>query len=597
MGRPQRHALVLGTSLLLLLAACDATRARPVQPDAVTSVTAALAACTRCHGDARNGNAAPPVSVLGATSTSVLGVGAHQQHLRDGAVRQAIACGECHIVPAAMDTPGHPGNLAAPVTFGPLATTGGAAPIWDRGQATCASTYCHGATLSAGGALQTPTWTKVDGTQSACGTCHGIPPPAPHPAVPSGLTGCAACHPATVRPDGTIDVAGGKHIDGTVEVGGTACTSCHGDATRAPASIAPAPPADTHGNTATTALGVGAHQTHLAGGAIRAALACSDCHVVPTSTPHANGTVDMTFGALAKTGGLAPSFSASTATCSSTYCHGASLPGGSNTTPQWTKVDGTQAACGTCHGIPPAASTGHPSVGSATTVCAGCHPATVKPDGTIDTAGGKHVNGVVDVAASSCTSCHGDATRVAVAGADVNVEAAPPVDTHGNTATTARGVGAHQAHVNNGSGALSTPTACAECHVVPTSIPHANGTVNVTFGTKATTGGVTPTWNGTSCATTYCHGATLAGGTNKSPSWTGGSSQAACGTCHGVPPSSGKHGDHSGRVCSDCHGGTYTSSSADPSLHVNGTVNVGNKVTSWNPTTGACVGCHGAASW
>ena len=40
--------------------------------------------------------------------------------------------------------------------------------------------------------------------------------------------------------------------------------------------------------------------------------------------------------------------------------------------------------------------------------------------------------------------------------------ASPPKDTKGNTATTARGVGAHQLHLN--AGALSAGVSCAECH-------------------------------------------------------------------------------------------------------------------------------------
>src|SRR5690242_8990352 len=71
-----------------ILAACgDAARPAPAPtaPDAQ-----ALAACTRCHGDAANGNAAPPRSVMGATDPSALGVGAHQKHLQDSAFRKAI---------------------------------------------------------------------------------------------------------------------------------------------------------------------------------------------------------------------------------------------------------------------------------------------------------------------------------------------------------------------------------------------------------------------------------------------------------------------------------------------------------------------------
>jgi len=74
----------------------------------------------------------------------------------------------------------------------------------------------------------------VDGTQAACGACHGTPPPSPHPNVtlpqpPSPVgTSCHLCHPGTVKPDGTIDVAGGRHIDGILQVTGGRCGSCHG---------------------------------------------------------------------------------------------------------------------------------------------------------------------------------------------------------------------------------------------------------------------------------------------------------------------------------------------------------------------------------
>jgi predicted CxxxxCH...CXXCH cytochrome family protein len=373
-----------------------------------TESTASAGQCSGCHGGADN--AAPPTSLSGATATSDLGVGAHQRHLRGGAVSAGVACQECHVVPSHVEDPGHMQGDHATVTFGAVATSGGAAPAWDRNAATCSGVYCHGATVS-GGSNKAPTWTKVDGTQAACGTCHGIPPPAPHPQVGSATTACAGCHPGTVTPDGKIDLAGGLHIDGKVDVSGLACTSCHGDATRA-ATIAPAPPRDTHGNTSTTSPGVGAHQAHLVAGPLRGPVACSDCHTVPSSTSHSNGVVEITFSPFA--GGAGAKFDPATASCSSVYCHGATLAGGTNKTPTWTQVDGTQAACG---------------------------------------------------------------------------------------------------------------------------------------------------------------------------------------TCHGVPPSSGRHGDHSGRACSDCHGGSYSRTSADPSLHVNGTIDVGNHVTSWNAATGACVGCHGSASW
>jgi hypothetical protein len=36
----------------------------------------------------------------GRTDASLRSVGAHQAHLRDGPLRRAIACSECHVVPA-----------------------------------------------------------------------------------------------------------------------------------------------------------------------------------------------------------------------------------------------------------------------------------------------------------------------------------------------------------------------------------------------------------------------------------------------------------------------------------------------------------------
>ena len=59
---------------------------------------------------------------------------------------------------------------------------------------TCNDIYCHGPTLTVGaGPNTTPTWTTVDGTEAACGSCHAVPPPFPHPTV--AATECGDCHP------------------------------------------------------------------------------------------------------------------------------------------------------------------------------------------------------------------------------------------------------------------------------------------------------------------------------------------------------------------------------------------------------------------
>lgn len=128
-----------------------------------------------------------------------------------------------------------------------------------------------------------------------------------------------------------------------------------------------------------------------------------------------------------------------------------------------------------------------------------------------------------------CINCHGglyDSTG------------APPPDTKGDTAVAVMAVGAHTSHVKN------KGIACDQCHPgyeAESSLRdprHLDGPpAEVVWGPEslARTGGTTPVWNreeGT-CSAVYCHGATLAGGTNKTPVWNRvGQGQAACGSCH-----------------------------------------------------------------
>lgn len=198
----------------------------------------------------------------------------------------------------------------------------------------------------------------------------------------------------------------------------------------------------------------------------------------------------------------------------------------------------------------------------------------------------------------TCTSCHGDANRAAVAGADANLKSAPPLGTKGETATSTRAVGAHQAHVSS-TDMRAAPIACNECHVVPTATNHSNGTVDVVFGTLAKTGNAAPAWNGTSCSASYCHG-NFTGGANAAPSWTTGTT--TCTSCHGAPPATGDHqrGAHQ-FACSQCHGTGYSANAVNKTLHINGVKNAGgagSSITTWNPATRRCTPtCHGAETW
>jgi predicted CxxxxCH...CXXCH cytochrome family protein len=531
-----------------------------------------------CHGGLQG--SAPPVSAHGATATADVGVGAHQTHVNPGPFRRAVACEECHIVPATVESAGHIDKDRADVVFGGLATAGGAKPTWNG--VSCSATYCHGGTLS-GGSNPSPQWTKVDGTQAACGTCHGLPPPTAsgHPPVTGSIpAACAACHPGTVRPDGTLDLPGGQHIDGVVQVGAAGCAGCHGDKNRTPAAIAAAPPKDTLGNSDTRVATVGAHQSHLvAPRNLSAPIACSECHPLPENLlHHPNYVMDIRWGPLATAGGAAPSWDVGTATCSATYCHGATLAGGTATTPLWTRVDGTQVTCTSCHGVPPPQP--HPQAADYPQVaqCGTCHlgytATTVNP--------ALHINGYVELESQTCTSCHGDPNRPAA------LQAAPPADLAGNTSPSAPGVGAHQAHLT-GTTLSSKPVACGECHPAVTSTSHAVGKgliVDVNFGPLATAGGARPTWDvhTLSCASTYCHGGTLTGGTKTSPVWNvADGTQAACGTCHGVPPPD----PHVQRNdCGSCHAG-YTSTTVNLGIHLNGVSDVAGM---------GCTTCHGDAT-
>jgi predicted CxxxxCH...CXXCH cytochrome family protein len=449
--------------------------------------------------------------------------------------------------------------------------------------------------------------------------------------------------------------------------GGGSCTTCHGDAARSGAPLTQAAPQDA------------VHLGHVQENGV----ACSSCHVVPSTAGHANGQVEVAFGGLARAGGAQPLYS--NGTCSGVYCHGATLRAGTATTLSWAAAT---LDCGSCHGVPP------PAPHTAATDCSACHPGTVNPDGSL-VANGLHQNGVIDGptggaahaagwgdpaqhgpaakrdlascqgchgvsfdggggGAPSCNACHGGpawisnctfchGTKLATyVDADLP-KAAPPRGTNGETAATAPAVGAHQKHLAGG--AIGNAIACAECHAVPTDLSHLDGSATVTFGAAAKRGGAAASWGGTTCAT-YCHGATLAGGTNKTPSWTGGAAEAACGTCHGAPPpaphtastscgschtgytattvnatthlngavdvaaqscsschgappSTGQHqrSNHRTRSCGDCHPG-YTTSSTAATTHMNGTVQVGNRITSFNTTSRTCTNsCHGSETW
>lgn len=219
-----------------------------------------------------------------------------------------------------------------------------------------------------------------------CGTCHASD-------YSGGIdaTSCLNCHTSNNGPE--------------------ACNTCHGDFND-PNKIAP--PRALNGSTSTTYAGVGAHTSHLYENSLGNTIRCSTCHKYPQSVyadGHlgTDGKAEITFGRLSIQGGVNPSYDYSSNNCSNTYCHGnfsfskdsakveyqfvytAQNMEGNNATVKWNKVDGTQAQCGSCHGLPPS---GH--MNFALTECYNCHYGVIDKTGKIIDPT-KHINGVKNV--------------------------------------------------------------------------------------------------------------------------------------------------------------------------------------------------------
>jgi predicted CxxxxCH...CXXCH cytochrome family protein len=569
---------------------------------------AATGSCSSCHGDpARVGDlpgtdfyltSAPPAPPQNAPAYAV---GAHLAHLNPvpaTAMATPIACAECHVVPA--DSAHATSPPAQRVVFGPLASSGGAAPAWDAGSAGCAASWCHGNFTLGGvsGSNATPVWT--DTTPMTCTSCHGMPP-AGHSPIAGTVTAatCNACHPQSVDPRGFIVVASGTHVNGKAETAGIGCTSCHGDATRAAnlggadANLASAPPVASPN---APAYAVGAHLGHVnpaPATAFTGPIACSECHVVPTDSGHASNPPAQTvvFGPLSTANGAAPTWTPGTAGCAASYCHGNFTFGavsGSTASPIWT--DATPLGCTSCHGMPPS---GHLAVTAPVTAasCAACHPKAVNADGSINLVDRGHLNGKADTAALGCASCHGDPTRKGnLAGTDANLASAPPMAPVG---APAYAVGAHQGHMNpTAASYLMPPIACGECHAVPTDSAHASSppAQKVVFGALSRSGGAAPSWDpgSTGCAASYCHGNFAFGGVtgaNATPVWTS-STSLTCTSCHAMPPSGhpAYTGTPTAASCAACH---------PQSVNGDGSIKQGGGHLNGKADGGDCTSCHG----
>ncbi len=310
-----------------------------------------------------------------------------------------VACGSCHddmsSTPSGSPNGGH---------YKHASTANANGPAFDC--SVCHTGYTATSTASA---------THANQSVDLNGTITGYSKASPMPMGGAwGTCSTNQCHgqaTGLVWNNGSIWQTGGDH-----------CTTCHSSST--PGAVTAGTPFYSTGfpskQTSNLNAKVGAHTLHLTTTNIMgASLVCADCHgsVALRDATHMNGTTNFNFSALAKTGGLTPSYSGGV--CSNVYCHGASMPYGDTTgthrAPTWNVpfMTGTPADCGTCHGFPPAGN--HPAFATPATfaaaaaICKDCHT-NVNPLGTsydtmfIDKS--LHINGTVEVL-SKCNGCHG----------------------------------------------------------------------------------------------------------------------------------------------------------------------------------------------
>jgi predicted CxxxxCH...CXXCH cytochrome family protein len=153
-----------------------------------------------------------------------------------------------------------------------------------------------------------------------------------------------------------------------------------------------------------------------------------------------------------------------------------------------------------------------------------------------------------------CTTCHGGLL-------EAPFEAAPPTSLAGDSERSARGVGAHEAHLFGNDWARTI--ACTECHVVPETIDAKGHTdsdypAEIIFKGVATAFEAEPYFDFETgrCRDTFCHGGSFvghrpSGGLVVEPRWNStDSNTTACNGCHGLPPPDPHPVTES---CTDCH--------------------------------------------
>lgn len=563
----------------------------------------APADCAACHGTPPSGTAAAPAGGL---------AGSHARH--DAYFPGTGNCQKCH---ANQTTFSHATSAGRPLKVqgflrDPLNTLDASGTYTGTGTnylpsksgsqafGTCSNLYCHSSGQSttgagAGTSVTTPAWGS--GALN-CGSCHQNMGPAVNAAATgkharhaqtAGIA-CAVCHGADYT--GTTVPTGSTHVDkninlawtgiaatpattysktntfaaGSLAYGSCSNTYCHSTVQNATTGLAGATYrtvswtsattltcAGCHVNMATDTIGSGSHRVHtLSTGANFDCAVCHTGYTRTSTTPatHANGLINLGAAGFTYSQGAAHAPASGYGTCSASACHGQG-------TPTWGSVY-------------------------------------VAPGNTFP------------FSTSQCDKCHaGTATGAFYSTVSPKV-----------TSNTDARVGAHSSHLTAPDG-LAAAIVCAECHgtVTLNSATHMNGTATFVWSALATRNGtITPTYTAATgaCANVYCHGAAMPGGdasgSNRAPVWNSQTylpatlSAAACGTCHGFPPSTAS-GHPSvvippgfpatasiGTTCS-CHaninpaGNSYANIFVNKAVHIDGSVEVA--------VGSACDTCHG----
>lgn len=206
--------------------------------------------------------------------------------------------------------------------------------------------------------------------------------------------------------------------------------------------------------------------------------------------------------------------------------------------------------CQKCHGA------NYAGAGEESRNCLKCHTAPAGPE--------------------ACNTCHGNENNPA-----------PPQDLADNLNSSALGVGAHQAHLNQTD--IMAAMDCATCHTPVMAFSDGNhldtdGQATMSFSTLASDSGrLNPTYdfNTGTCAEVYCHGnfAFIAGdstiqGHSTPPVWNADLGAAQCEGCHSLPPKGhfGKTTFTTAASCATCHPAVVNPDGTikDVTKHING---------------------------